>query len=226
VTGYPLRPQLLRAAGFDPLGLPLTTPPDSRAAARERFGLQPDLPTVLIMGGSKGARSINDALLAHLPDLLSNCQILHISGTLDWESVQGRVAEITSSLPREIATRYHGAGYLHSEDMALALAAGDLAVARAGASVLGEFPLFGIPAILVPYPHAWQYQKVNADSLAGHGAAIRLEDQRLAGELAGLLLGLLSDEAERKHMSAAMRSLARPDAAARIASLLIEMAQK
>ena len=226
VTGYPIRAELLQAAGFDPLGKPLDSPPDTRSQARTRFGLIPDMPTVLITGGSKGARSLNEALLRHLPDLLPNCQIVHISGTLDWESVQTRVAEMAKSMPSELAARYHGAGYLHSADMALALAAADLVVSRAGASVLGEFPLFGLPAILVPYPHAWRYQKTNADVLSERGAAIRLEDEHLAENLAPTILRVLSDDSERSRMSEAMRSLARPDAAARIADLLIEMSTK
>jgi undecaprenyldiphospho-muramoylpentapeptide beta-N-acetylglucosaminyltransferase len=224
VTGYPLRAELLRAAGFDALGQPLADPPDSRVEARKRFGLRDDLPTVLIMGGSKGARSINEALIAHLPELLQHTQILHIAGALGWESVQSRTAEVTKGLPDDIRARYHSEGYLHSEDMALALAAADLAVGRAGASALGEFPLFGLPAILVPYPHAWRYQKTNADVLAGRGAAIRLDDERLMDDLVPTVLRLLDDAVERERMSAAMREVAKPDAAARIADLLIELA--
>ena len=60
--------------------------------------------------------------------------------------------------------------------MGLAFAAADLVVSRAGASILGEYPLFGLPSILIPYPYAWRYQKVNADYLATRGAAIRLDD--------------------------------------------------
>jgi undecaprenyldiphospho-muramoylpentapeptide beta-N-acetylglucosaminyltransferase len=223
VTGYPLRAELLRAAGFDALGQALADPPDARAQGRVRFGLRDDVPTVLIMGGSKGARSVNEALMAHLPELLQQAQIIHITGALDSESVQARTTGITQGLPDGIGARYHGEAYLQSEDMALALAAADLAVGRAGASALGEFPLFGLPAILVPYPHAWRYQKTNADVLAGRGAAIRLDDERLMDDLAPTVLRLLADAAERERLSAAMRSMAKPDAAARIADLLIEL---
>ncbi len=222
VTGYPVRRALLQAAGCGPLGEPAAGEATSREAARTRLGLQPDLPTLLVVGGSKGARSLNEAVLAHLPALLADCQILHISGTLGWEANRARAAQIAAGLPEALRGRYHLREYLHGKDMALALAAADLAVARAGASTLGEFPLFGLPAILVPYPHAWRYQKTNADALAGQGAAIRLEDGRLMTDLAPQVQALIRDGDARARMAAAARALARPDAAARIAAMLTQ----
>lgn len=223
VTGYPLRADLLQAAGYDPLGRPLPDPPASRAEAQRRFALHPDLPTLLVFGGSTGARSINRAVCAALEDLLGpaeqpNCQIIHISGRLDAEWVREQAAR----LPADLAARYRAFDYLHSEEMALALAAADLAVARAGASVLGEFPLFALPAILVPYPHAWRYQKVNADYLESRGAAMRLDDDSLSNHLAPLVTQLLRDAPLRQRMAAAAAALRRPDAAARIAALLVD----
>jgi UDP-N-acetylglucosamine:LPS N-acetylglucosamine transferase len=85
--------------------------------------------------------------------------------------------------------RYHAYPFLH--EMGQALAAADLVVSRAGASALGEYPLFGLPAILVPYPYAWRYQKVNADYLARRGAAVRLNDEDLPARLAGEVRALL-----------------------------------
>jgi len=222
VTGYPVRPALLAAAGFDPLGRPLKEGAKmEQAAARRAFGLSSDLPVVLVFGGSKGARSINRALMAALPDLLRICQVIHITGSLDWPEVQEQAA----TLPAELAGRYHAVEYLHSGEMAQALACADLAVSRAGASVLGEFPLFGLPAILVPYPHAWRYQKTNADALVSRGAALRLDDDRVADELGSLVRVVLADPARRRWMVAAARDMARPDAAARVAEELANLAQ-
>ncbi|MBK7199909.1 MAG: glycosyltransferase [Anaerolineae bacterium] len=134
VTGYPLRPELHAAAA-------------DRPGARAHFNLAPDLPVLLVFGGSRGARSINQALLAALPALVGQMQVVHISGTLDWPQVEAQAA----ALPESVRAHYHGFAYLH-DDMALALAAADLVVARAGASTLGEFPLLGLPAILAPLP--------------------------------------------------------------------------
>jgi UDP-N-acetylglucosamine--N-acetylmuramyl-(pentapeptide) pyrophosphoryl-undecaprenol N-acetylglucosamine transferase len=112
--------------------------------------------------------------------------------------------------------------YLH--EMGAALAAADLVVSRAGASSLGEYPLFGLPAILVPYPHAWRYQKVNADYLARRGAAVVLQDHRLDQELLSTLNVLMENPNKLKAMRAAMFELSHPRAAEKIASMLVKLA--
>jgi UDP-N-acetylglucosamine--N-acetylmuramyl-(pentapeptide) pyrophosphoryl-undecaprenol N-acetylglucosamine transferase len=204
VTGYPIRPEL---RGVD------------QAAARRRLGLVSGLPTLLVMGGSRGARPINRALTAILKELLPKCQIIHISGHLDAEWV----AACGDALPSELRPRYHPYAYLHSEEMAQAMGAADLVVARAGAATMGEFPAMGLASILVPYPHYWRYQKVNADYLARQGAAIRLEDERLGVDLAPTVQQLLADEGERRRMGERAQALARPDAAQRIARELLQL---
>jgi UDP-N-acetylglucosamine--N-acetylmuramyl-(pentapeptide) pyrophosphoryl-undecaprenol N-acetylglucosamine transferase len=101
----------------------------------------------------------------------------------------------------------------------------DLVLARAGGSTLGELPLFGLPAILVPYPYAWRYQQVNASYLVKQGAAEVIEDTQLAEKIVPVVRGLMADQAKRAQMSAAMRSLSRPEASVQIASLLTELAK-
>ncbi len=122
---------------------------------------------LLVFGGSKGARSINQALAANLNQYLAEMHVIHISGQDNWEETQAQL----SKLNEEQRAKYHAYPFLE-EDMGAAFAAADLVVCRAGASTLGELPLFGLPAVLVPYPHAWRYQHQNAEFLRSHGGAV------------------------------------------------------
>ncbi len=206
VTGYPTRTELTAW---------------KREQALQHFSLQPQKPVLLVSGGSKGARSINRAVLAVKEQLLIAAQIIHISGSLDWEEVQAS----HNALPQELQAHDHIFPYLH-EDMGAALACADLIVCRAGASTLGELPLFGVPAILVPYPYAWKYQMVNADYLASQEAAIVVEDSQLSAELMPQVMNLLSDQPKLAIMRRAMAALAQPDAARRLAGLAIQIARQ
>ncbi|GAB4494805.1 MAG: UDP-N-acetylglucosamine--N-acetylmuramyl-(pentapeptide) pyrophosphoryl-undecaprenol N-acetylglucosamine transferase [Anaerolineales bacterium] len=203
VTGYPVRHDLLTW---------------TRPAAQQALGLQPNLPTLLVFGGSKGARSINRALTAILPQLLLHAQVVHISGTLDWAEVQAAA----QNLPANLRAQYHPFPYLHAE-MGAAFRSADVVVARAGASTLGEFPLFGLPAILVPYPYAWRYQKVNAEYLAQRGAAMLLPDERLQTDLLTYIQAVLFQPDKLAELRAAMQALAQPNAARSIATSLLQL---
>jgi len=205
ITGYPIRP-----------GLDCWTIDE----ARSFFALQEDLPVLLVFGGSKGARSINQALAGALPELLKEMQIIHITGRLDWQMMEKARADLST----EQLNRYRPYPYLYDE-IGAALHLADLALTRAGASTLGELPFFGLPAILVPYPYAWRYQRVNASFLMKHGAAEIIEDSQLAQKIAPKVLELMADTAKREKMSQAMHSLAKPEAATRIASLLTDLAK-
>ncbi len=207
VTGYPVRPELLAA---------------DKQAARAALGLAADLPVVLVFGGSRGARSLNRALVAALPNMLPRCQVLHISGQLDWEWVRSELNR-PDLLAAPWQTRYHAYPYLHDE-MVQALAAADLAVARAGASVLGEFPAIGLPSILAPYPYAGQHQDTNAAYLADRGAALVIADADLGTQLAPTIMRLLEAPVKLHEMAQAAGALARPDAAANIARELCRLA--
>lgn len=204
VSGYPTRPDLR---------------PIEKTRARRELGLDPDGRVLLVYGGSLGARSINEAVWGVLPDLLARAQVIHLTGDLDWARVGGQRARLTPSA----AARYHAYPYLH-EEMARALSAADLSVSRAGASTLGEIPLFGLPAVLVPYPYAWRYQKVNADYLVQRGAAVMMEDDRLPTDLLPTVSALLQDPERLAAMSTAARRQAVPGAAERIAAEIERLA--
>ena len=158
------------------------------------------------------------AVLNNLRVLLSKYELIHITGETDWQLVKNA----REQLPTNLAARYHAMPYLH--EMGAALAAADMVVSRAGASSLGEYPLVGLPAVLVPYPHAWRYQKVNADYLTRRGAAVILQDQNLSDELLVTLNVLMENPNKLKAMRAAMFQISHPRAAEKIASALIDLA--
>ena len=204
VVGYPTRPSMK---------------PMPQKEALEIFDLSPDRPTLMVTGGSLGARSINHAVLANLETLLGEMQIIHLTGKLTWPEVEA----VQKDLPEDLRRYYRPFSFLH-ERMRAAFSAADLVVSRAGASTLGEFPTFAVPAVLVPYPYAWRYQKVNADYLAGRGAAVIVRDEDLAEQLVPTIRRLMVEQPEERwQMQSAMQSLAVPDAAEKIAGLLLEL---
>ena len=204
VTGYPVRPDIRAARAL------------SKAEALATFNLMPGRPTLFVFGGSRGARNINRALMAALPELLIRAQIIHVSGTLTWPEVEDNAA----TLPTELRDYYRPYPYLH-EEMGPAFRAADLALARAGASMLGESPAFGLPSVLVPLTFAWRYQKVNADYLTERGAAVQLTDEDLAETLLPTVGNLLFDQTRLDQMAAAAAALDRPDAAADLARVIL-----
>jgi UDP-N-acetylglucosamine:LPS N-acetylglucosamine transferase len=152
---------------------------------------------------------------------LEKIQIIHISGTLDWPDVEANAKK----LAQDISFYYRVYPYLH-EGMGAAFRAADLVLARAGASMLGECPAFGTPAILVPYPYAWRYQKVNADYLADKGAAVRLDDDKLPADLLTTVFSLIENKVRLAEMSANAKSLDVPDAGDNLAKLLVSLAKR
>lgn len=207
VTGYPTRPDLKKW---------------NRNEALKALDLQDNLPVLFVFGGSSGARSINQAIWANLTQLLEQMQVVHVIGKLDWSESGEYMAAIQNHLPDFLRERYHPFPYLH-EEMGAAFTAADLVVARAGASTLGEFPEFGLPAVLAPYPHAWRYQQVNAEYLAKAGAAKILVDGEMKEKLVSTVLGLISNPDELNQMRIQMRSLAKPEAARLIGQALFDL---
>jgi UDP-N-acetylglucosamine--N-acetylmuramyl-(pentapeptide) pyrophosphoryl-undecaprenol N-acetylglucosamine transferase len=212
VTGYPVRDE------FFALSFQGESRGEIKAAARRQLGLRDDLSVLMVFGGSRGARSINQAIMKDLESYVQSSQIVHVTGTLDEAGVLARRAE----LPPDGQTRYRVSAYLH-DDMIVALLAADLVISRAGASVLGEFPAAGLPAILVPYPYAGAHQNLNAAYLAQHQAATVIKDADLNERLKEIVMGLLMNKKKLQAMGQASANLAQPEAAARLAQAIVEV---
>lgn len=212
VTGYPIRFELNRWASKS----------NRKEKALSIFKLSDQLPVILVFGGSKGARSINNAIRMILPTLLEKTQIIHICGESDWEEHQIFLEKIKLSLSEEYFLRYCLYPYLH-EEMGAAFACADLVISRAGAASLGELPLFGVPSILIPYPHSWQYQNINARYLEKLGAAYIISDNDLNVQLLLTIDKLFSNPAELEEMGKAMKNLSRPQASYKISEIIRQM---
>ncbi len=218
-------------------GRPIPVPDADRDSGRERFGIAPGQTCLLVFGGSLGSRTINRAALeafavvgppaatgersraadgsglrAGDPALRTDeLRVLHVCGRRDY-------AECAAS---ELPDGYDLREYLELSEFAQALAAADLVVARAGGSVF-ELAAYGVPAILVPYPHAaGDHQRANARWMADAGAAVVVEDRELtAARLRREVARLLADPPALAAMAAASRRLARPRAAREVADEL------
>lgn len=198
--------------------LPAGTGRVSRSEARARFGVPSDAACVLVFGGSLGARRLNDASLEAFGSAAPGF-VLHASGRRDYDHLRARLDTLGSP------PHYRLEPYI--SPFADALAAADLVVARAGGSVL-EVAAAGLPAILVPYPHATaDHQTANAVAMATAGAAVVVPDSELDGPRLAREVGTLLAAPQRlTEMSRAARSAARPDAADRIADELLTLADQ
>jgi len=176
------------------------------------FGLDPAKRTILVAGGSRGARTINEAMLQVYRDFAGdrNVQILHVTGTGEYETLKAKAQQ------RGIDCEGNGniifKPYLYN--MPAAMAAADLIVYRAGAVGLAEITVRGLPAVLIPYPYAAEnHQEYNARLLEQKGAAVVITDKELTGEtLSQTIRRLLSEPGKLAQMSAASRALGCPRA--------------
>jgi UDP-N-acetylglucosamine--N-acetylmuramyl-(pentapeptide) pyrophosphoryl-undecaprenol N-acetylglucosamine transferase len=182
-----------------------------QAASRSQFRLPPDGPVLAVFGGLAGARALNEFAVEAFG--ATGPAVLHVSGARDYAALQPRVTRDDYVLLES------------TEDFGAALAAADLAISRAGGTVW-ELAAAGTPAILVPYPHATaDHQTLNARHFETGGGAI-VVDQRELARVPALVQELLSDSDRLGRMSAAMRALAKPDAADVIADALVGLAEE
>jgi UDP-N-acetylglucosamine--N-acetylmuramyl-(pentapeptide) pyrophosphoryl-undecaprenol N-acetylglucosamine transferase len=209
------RALLRRSSRYRVTGRPTLRAAHARDEARERFGIGDGETCVIVFGGSLGARSINLAAIEAFAQ--ATFAVLHVCGERDYP-------ELVARQPRAAYRLYE---QLEPVAFGDALAAADLSVARAGGSVF-EIAAAGLPAILIPYPHAaGDHQSANARWMTQAGAAIAIDDRELsATRLAREVAALLADGSRRAAMAAAARSLARPDAAGDVARELLEVARR
>lgn len=198
VTGLPVRGEII--SGVD------------RSAARKSLGLEPDKFTLLVFGGSQGARRVNEMVLEAVPELISaEIQVIHQTGKKNYEDVASKRPDLM--------------GYIilpYIEDMAAAYSAADLVVSRSGASSIAEITVRGVPSVLIPFPYAHaDHQTKNAEAVARAGAALAVVEKELTGAvLTGIIIELAEDAARLGRMAEASKKLGRPNAAADIAKII------
>ena len=206
-TGNPVRAELLNA---------------SRAAGRATLGIPDDATVVLVFGGSRGARHLNEVMVSLGTEVLAlgNTYVVHSAGPAEYDSVSGQVRD------RQLDPhRYRVVAYI--EDMGNVMAATDLAICRAGATSIAELTALGVGAVLVPYPYATDdHQTKNAAAMVQHGAAVSFADTAIAGpEFRETVLSIASSPERRASMAVAAAKLGRRDAAQRLAAAVLDSVQ-
>lgn len=202
-TGNPVRSDILNVS-------------QKRAEAAAFFGLSADRPTLLVVGGSQGARSINKAILGGL-NQLGNAGIQVI-----WQTGKSFLAEALAGIAALNNSGIKAYDFISRMDLGYAIA--DTVVGRAGASTVSELCIVQKPAILVPLPTAAEdHQTKNCKSLVERNAAILVSDARAAEVLVGEALKLLNDPEKRKQLSENIAPMARPEAAKQIANEVLNM---
>jgi UDP-N-acetylglucosamine:LPS N-acetylglucosamine transferase len=214
LTGNPVRPEVLA----------IDRSPTGRAAARHALGVPEGRVVVGVSGGSLGARKVNEAVrgLAELWSGRRDVALHHAVGRRDWSSFE----------PPPLQAGAEGAG-LHyrtveyEDRMDLVLTVADLWVGRAGGSTCAELGVAGVPAVLVPLPNApGDHQTANARAMAEAGAAVMLADADCTAERLAEVLGpLVEDAGRREAMASAAAAAGHPDAATRVAALLLAHAR-
>jgi UDP-N-acetylglucosamine--N-acetylmuramyl-(pentapeptide) pyrophosphoryl-undecaprenol N-acetylglucosamine transferase len=205
VVGTPIRSSMKHQNGDDP---------------REFFKLDKDKRTLLIMGGSQGARGVNRAVGMALDQFEKmGIQVLHIAGPTDYEEVRDVYAKVP-------LLKQHVAAFCHRMDLAYRVA--DLAVARSGASSMSELAYFGVPSLLVPYPYAADdHQTRNAEIFDRAGAGRLMKESEMnADTLADAVREIFDDPRRAGEMKKAAQQLAVKNSAEKIADLLVKSVTK
>ena len=208
-TGHPIRKEIISP---------------SKEGGYEFLKLDPSVPTVFVMGGSQGARAINETVLDALGELVQNYNVIHQTGTANLTEATGIASVVLKD--SQFAQRYRAFGLLNTLALRMAAGISSLVVARAGSGTIFEVASWGIPAILVPIPEDVSHdQTENAFSYARAGGAQVIEQRNLTPHvLLEEVNRVLGNKDMQQAMSAAAHVYARPDAARKIANILLEIA--
>ncbi len=217
IVGNPVRKSLIElreSLGADENAAKMT--------ARKGFGLSPEIPLVLVLGGSQGAEKLNDFIFENLDDLLNEFQVLHQTGAVNYDSYKKEVEFLTKDWSDLQKSRYIFRAFF-DKDLADALTACDTVVSRAGSGTLAELAAFGKPAVIIPLRQsANDHQIENARIYAKSGAAYLISEENLLGRIVlDTLKNILGKPEQYAKMSQAALSLYRPDASAAIAKYLL-----
>lgn len=192
----------------------------SKADARKAFQLDPEKKTILIIGGSLGARTINESILQHLSDIRnSDVQFIWQTGKVYKEAIAKRLKG------EEPLANLHVTDFI--SDMASAYAAADMVISRAGASSISEFCLLGMPVILVPSPNvAEDHQTKNALALVNKQAAVYVKDAEAPEKLINTALSIVNDESKLNELHQNILGMALKNSAERIAEEVLKIAKQ
>lgn len=192
----------------------------SRIAGRQAIGASDDDVVVLVFGGSRGARHLNEAFVRLWPKIAEreNVRVVHVAGASEVTAVRDAMMQALEAPGR----RYQLFEYL--DDMGSAIAAADVVVARAGATSIAEITAIGRAAVLVPYPYATDdHQTLNARAVSVAGGAVVVPDAELDDTVfEASVLSLVGDAGKRSAMAAAAAALGRPDAGRSVATAIRE----
>ncbi len=208
VSGNPIRREILEG---------------TKQKARETFGLSPDRPTLFIIGGSQGARTINDLILSVLPELLSKYQIIHQAGKRNFKEVNLEAHVVLEGSENKIF--YHSFPFLDERQAANAYTVADLIISRAGSGTIFEIAASEKPSIIIPLSTAAAgHQLKNAYAFAKNGATIVLEEQNLTPNLfLNRVASLLENPEKIKEISKKAKEFSKPKAAKKIAEVVLKL---
>lgn len=191
---------------------------------KDFFGLEENMPVVMVIGGSQGAKKINDSLLGVLPELIKKIQIIHICGKKNFKEIKGISSLILEK--SEYKSRYHLFPFMDISLLKTSYGAADMAVSRAGSGSIFEIANAGLPSILIPIANSAQdHQRKNAYIYTSNKAGNVIEEENLSPHLLQSEIEImLSDKTKMKEMGEEAKKFSKPDAAEKIAREIISLA--